>query len=185
MCAHPYFQLFVLFSGSGLISSDECWYIDFIFHPTPLYPTCLTQSVSKSISHPLILYRTVTDNGLSHISRSVVLDILVDTLLTNLYLSAFVNCQLTWIFQSSITSSSQGQSRRRKNMTEFLGDANIPCPDTLAIHGGALPSAAPGCSLAGVAAGPDNWKNRATSRISVFFGAGAGKVNSPTLSLPS
>lgn len=63
-----------------------------------------------------------------------------------------------------------GQARRRKNMTEFLGDANIPCPDTLAIH-----SAAPGGSLPGVAAGPDNWKNRATSRISVFFGAGAGK----------
>ncbi|XP_067301753.1 pleckstrin homology domain-containing family G member 5 isoform X2 [Pseudorasbora parva] len=57
------------------------------------------------------------------------------------------------------------QARRRKNITEFLGDANIPCPDTLA----------PGGSLTGVAAGPDNWKNRATSRISVFFGAAAGK----------
>ncbi|KAK7132674.1 hypothetical protein R3I93_019036 [Phoxinus phoxinus] len=71
-----------------------------------------------------------------------------------------------------------GQARRRKNITEFLGDSNIPGSDTLAIHGGALPSAAPGGSLtgvAGVAAGPDNWKNRATSRISVFFGAGAGK----------
>ncbi|KAF4096411.1 pleckstrin homology domain-containing family G member 5 isoform X1 [Onychostoma macrolepis] len=68
-----------------------------------------------------------------------------------------------------------GQARRRKNMTEFLGDANIPSPDTLAMLGGSLPSVPPGGSLSGVAAGPDNWKNRATSRISVFFGAGSGK----------
>ncbi|XP_050952408.1 pleckstrin homology domain-containing family G member 5 isoform X2 [Labeo rohita] len=68
-----------------------------------------------------------------------------------------------------------GQARRRKNMTEFLGDANIPSPDTLAMLGGSLPSVAPGGSLPGVAAGPDNWKNRATNRISVFFGAGSGK----------
>uniref|UniRef100_A0A672NRL4 Pleckstrin homology and RhoGEF domain containing G5 n=1 Tax=Sinocyclocheilus grahami TaxID=75366 RepID=A0A672NRL4_SINGR len=66
-------------------------------------------------------------------------------------------------------------ARRRKNMTEFLGDANIPSPDTLAILGGPLPGGAPGGSLPGVAAGPDNWKNRATNRISVFFGAGSGK----------
>uniref|UniRef100_A0A673HEA1 Pleckstrin homology domain-containing family G member 5-like n=1 Tax=Sinocyclocheilus rhinocerous TaxID=307959 RepID=A0A673HEA1_9TELE len=63
-------------------------------------------------------------------------------------------------------------ARRRKNMTEFLGDANIPSPDTLAMLGGSLPSVPPGGSLPGVAAGPDNWKNRATNRISVFFGAG-------------
>lgn len=62
-------------------------------------------------------------------------------------------------------------------MTEFLGDANIPSPDTLAMLGGPLPGGAPGGALPGVAAGPDNWKNRATSRISVFFGAGSGKVN--------
>ncbi|XP_067227078.1 pleckstrin homology domain-containing family G member 5 isoform X1 [Chanodichthys erythropterus] len=67
-----------------------------------------------------------------------------------------------------------GQARRRKNMTEFLGDANIPSPDTLAMHG-SLPSVAPGGSLTSVAAGSDNWKNRATCRISVFFGAGSGK----------
>ncbi|KAG1960793.1 pleckstrin homology domain-containing family G member 5 isoform X2 [Pimephales promelas] len=77
--------------------------------------------------------------------------------------------------QESVAADILGPSRRRKNMTEFLGDSNIPYSDTLAIHGGALPSAAPGGSLAGVAAGPDNWKNRATSRISVFFGAGPGK----------
>uniref|UniRef100_A0A8C1V3V8 Pleckstrin homology domain containing, family G (with RhoGef domain) member 5b n=1 Tax=Cyprinus carpio TaxID=7962 RepID=A0A8C1V3V8_CYPCA len=66
-------------------------------------------------------------------------------------------------------------ARRRKNMTEFLGDANIPSPDTLAMLGGSLPSVPPGGSLPGVAAGPDKWKNRATNRISVFFGAGSGK----------
>ncbi|KTF83785.1 hypothetical protein cypCar_00018346 [Cyprinus carpio] len=60
-------------------------------------------------------------------------------------------------------------------MTEFLGDANIPSPDTLAMLGGSLPSVPPGGSLPGVAAGPDKWKNRATNRISVFFGAGSGK----------
>uniref|UniRef100_A0A8C2D7X6 Pleckstrin homology domain containing, family G (with RhoGef domain) member 5b n=1 Tax=Cyprinus carpio TaxID=7962 RepID=A0A8C2D7X6_CYPCA len=60
-------------------------------------------------------------------------------------------------------------ARRRKNMTEFLGDANIPSPDTLAMLGGSLPSVPPGGSLPGVAAGPDKWKNRATNRISVFF----------------
>ncbi|XP_059397320.1 pleckstrin homology domain-containing family G member 5-like isoform X2 [Carassius carassius] len=65
-----------------------------------------------------------------------------------------------------------GQARRRKNMTEFLGDANIRSPDTMAMLGGPLPGGAPGGS---VATGPDNWKNRATSRISVFFGAGSGK----------
>ncbi|KAI7794463.1 putative pleckstrin homology domain-containing family G member 5-like [Triplophysa rosa] len=68
-----------------------------------------------------------------------------------------------------------GQARRRKNMTEFLGDASIPSPGTLAMLGGSLPSVAPGVPLSGVGAGPDNWKNRATSRISVFFGAGSGK----------
>ncbi|XP_056588950.1 pleckstrin homology domain-containing family G member 5 isoform X4 [Triplophysa dalaica] len=68
-----------------------------------------------------------------------------------------------------------GQARRRKNMTEFLGDASIPSPGTLSMLGGSLPSVAPGVPLSGVGAGPDNWKNRATSRISVFFGAGSGK----------
>ncbi|KAI2649510.1 Pleckstrin homology domain-containing family G member 5 [Labeo rohita] len=85
-----------------------------------------------------------------------------------------VKCQLN---DPPSLPPSQGQARRRKNMTEFLGDANIPSPDTLAMLGGSLPSVAPGGSLPGVAAGPDNWKNRATNRISVFFGAGSGKVN--------
>ncbi|XP_051515470.1 pleckstrin homology domain-containing family G member 5-like isoform X1 [Myxocyprinus asiaticus] len=68
-----------------------------------------------------------------------------------------------------------GQARRRKNMTEFLGDANIPSPDSLAMLGGSLPSVAPGGSLPGGAAGPENWKNRATNRFTVFFGATSGK----------
>ncbi|XP_030624525.1 pleckstrin homology domain-containing family G member 5 [Chanos chanos] len=62
-----------------------------------------------------------------------------------------------------------GQARRRKNMTEFLGDANIPSPDSLAQLGGSLPSITP------LTAGPDSWKNRAASRFSGFFSAGAGK----------
>ncbi|KAJ8400276.1 hypothetical protein AAFF_G00399700 [Aldrovandia affinis] len=57
-----------------------------------------------------------------------------------------------------------GQARRRKNMTEFLGDSNIPSPDSLAQLGGSLP---------GVGTGPDSWKNRAASRFSGFFSSGA------------
>uniref|UniRef100_A0A4W5QU66 Pleckstrin homology and RhoGEF domain containing G5 n=1 Tax=Hucho hucho TaxID=62062 RepID=A0A4W5QU66_9TELE len=56
-------------------------------------------------------------------------------------------------------------ARRRKNMTEFLGDASIPSPDSLTALSGSLPS---------VGAGPDSWKNRAASRFSVFFSSNAG-----------
>ncbi|XP_054641311.1 pleckstrin homology domain-containing family G member 5 isoform X2 [Dunckerocampus dactyliophorus] len=55
-----------------------------------------------------------------------------------------------------------GQSRRRKNMTEFLGETNIPSPDTLGQMSGSLPGA-----------GPDSWKNRAASRFSGFFSSNA------------
>uniref|UniRef100_A0A3B5B012 Pleckstrin homology and RhoGEF domain containing G5 n=1 Tax=Stegastes partitus TaxID=144197 RepID=A0A3B5B012_9TELE len=58
-----------------------------------------------------------------------------------------------------------GQARRRKNMTEFLGETNIPTPDALGQIGGSLPS---------VGAGPDSWKNRAASRFSGFFSSSAG-----------
>ncbi|KAI1890693.1 hypothetical protein AGOR_G00156270 [Albula goreensis] len=57
-----------------------------------------------------------------------------------------------------------GQARRRKNMTEFLGDSSIPSPDSLGQLGGSLPSVGPG---------PDSWKNRAASRFSGFFSSGA------------
>ncbi|KAG7477694.1 hypothetical protein MATL_G00072380 [Megalops atlanticus] len=60
--------------------------------------------------------------------------------------------------------ASMGQARRRKNMTEFLGDSSIPSPDSVAQLGGSLPS---------VGSGPDNWKNRAASRFSGFFSSGA------------
>ncbi|MBN3317177.1 PKHG5 protein, partial [Atractosteus spatula] len=87
--------------------------------------------------------------------------------------------RLHWLFQEILQSfvpvlicSSflppplpQGQARRRKNMTEFLGDANIPSPDSLSQLGGSLPS---------VGSGPDNWKNRAASRFSGFFSSSAG-----------
>ncbi|KAL1020592.1 hypothetical protein UPYG_G00002150 [Umbra pygmaea] len=56
-----------------------------------------------------------------------------------------------------------GQARRRKNITEFLGDASIPSPDSLAALSGSLP---------GVGPGPDSWKNRAASRFSGFFSSG-------------
>ncbi|KAM6925579.1 pleckstrin homology domain-containing family G member 5 [Xenentodon cancila] len=53
-----------------------------------------------------------------------------------------------------------GQARRRKNITEFLGETNIPTPDSLGQMSGSLPT---------VGAGPDSWKNRAASRFSVLF----------------
>ncbi|KAM4737709.1 pleckstrin homology domain-containing family G member 5 isoform 2-T2 [Anableps anableps] len=58
-----------------------------------------------------------------------------------------------------------GQARRRKNMTEFLGETNIPTQDALGQLGGSLPA---------VGAGPDSWKNRAASRFSGLFGSNAG-----------
>ncbi|XP_076860550.1 pleckstrin homology domain-containing family G member 5 isoform X4 [Brachyhypopomus gauderio] len=54
---------------------------------------------------------------------------------------------------------SLGQGRRRKNMTEFLGDASIPATDSAS---GSLPNSA---------TGTERWKNRAASRISVLFGS--------------
>uniref|UniRef100_UPI0037E988B2 pleckstrin homology domain-containing family G member 5 isoform X3 n=1 Tax=Semicossyphus pulcher TaxID=241346 RepID=UPI0037E988B2 len=57
-----------------------------------------------------------------------------------------------------------GQARRRKNMTEFLGETNIPTPDSLGQIGGSLP---------GIGAGPESWKNRAASRFSGFFSSNA------------
>ncbi|XP_034392352.1 pleckstrin homology domain-containing family G member 5 isoform X2 [Cyclopterus lumpus] len=56
-----------------------------------------------------------------------------------------------------------GQARRRKNMTEFLGETNIPTPDALVQPGGSLPGI-----------GADSWKNRAASRFSGFFSSNAG-----------
>ncbi|XP_032564573.1 pleckstrin homology domain-containing family G member 5 isoform X3 [Chiroxiphia lanceolata] len=59
------------------------------------------------------------------------------------------------------TPGMQALSRRRKNMTEFLGDTSIPSPE-LALHiGSPLPTN-----------GTDTWKNRAASRFSGFFGSG-------------
>ncbi|KAM7139133.1 pleckstrin homology domain-containing family G member 5 isoform 1-T1 [Macrochelys suwanniensis] len=53
--------------------------------------------------------------------------------------------------------------RKRKNMTEFLGDSSIPGQDPLQHFSCSLPSN-----------GIDTWKNRAASRFSGFFGSGAG-----------
>ncbi|NXM68546.1 PKHG5 protein, partial [Serilophus lunatus] len=51
--------------------------------------------------------------------------------------------------------------RRRKNMTEFLGDTNIPSPEVAPYIGSSLPTN-----------GTDTWKNRAASRFSGFFSSG-------------
>ncbi|NWX94222.1 PKHG5 protein, partial [Nothoprocta pentlandii] len=59
----------------------------------------------------------------------------------------------------------QAPGRRRKNMTEFLGDASIPEPLPLGSS-----------SAAGAVAGGDTWKNRAASRFSGLFGSGAGTL---------
>ncbi|NWX33230.1 PKHG5 protein, partial [Notiomystis cincta] len=59
-------------------------------------------------------------------------------------------------------TESLAPGRRRKNITEFLGDASIPSPEP-ALHGSSsLPTN-----------GTDTWKNRAASRFSGFFGSGA------------
>ncbi|XP_028849709.1 pleckstrin homology domain-containing family G member 5-like isoform X3 [Denticeps clupeoides] len=65
------------------------------------------------------------------------------------------------------TADLLGQIRRRKNMTEFLGDANIPSPDSLSQLGPAFPALAPG---------PETWKNKAAIRISGIFGAGTSYI---------
>lgn len=96
-------------------------------------------------------------------------------------LSLFMVTSCKPAFNSSLSWFLQGQARRRKNMTEFLGDASIPSPDSLTALSGSLPS---------VGAGPDSWKNRAASRFSGFFspntGAGAfGKVRGKAWSGPS
>lgn len=54
--------------------------------------------------------------------------------------------------------------RRRKNMSEFLGEASIP---------GQEPPTPSSCSLpSGSSGGNDSWKNRAASRFSGFFSSG-------------
>ncbi|KAF7696122.1 pleckstrin homology domain-containing family G member 5 isoform X5 [Silurus meridionalis] len=63
--------------------------------------------------------------------------------------------------QESVDILGQSQARRRKNMTEFLGDANIPSPDSLAQLGGSLPTI--------TSSGYDKHKNRSASRFSGFF----------------
>ncbi|XP_015446905.1 pleckstrin homology domain-containing family G member 5 isoform X2 [Pteropus alecto] len=54
--------------------------------------------------------------------------------------------------------------RRRKNMSEFLGETSIP---------GQEPPTSSSCSLPGSSSGSsDSWKNRAASRFSGFFSSG-------------
>ncbi|XP_041701601.1 pleckstrin homology domain-containing family G member 5 isoform X4 [Coregonus clupeaformis] len=81
-------------------------------------------------------------------------------------LQSLTNRRIRMVFQIfDMPLALMGQARRRKNMTEFLGDASIPSPDSLAGLSGSLP---------GVGPGPDSWKNRAASRFSGFFSSNAG-----------
>ncbi|KAF6345363.1 pleckstrin homology and RhoGEF domain containing G5 [Rhinolophus ferrumequinum] len=54
--------------------------------------------------------------------------------------------------------------RRRKNMSEFLGEASIPGQEAPTPSSCSLPSSSSG--------GGDSWKNRAASRFSGFFSSG-------------
>ncbi|XP_059343467.1 pleckstrin homology domain-containing family G member 5 isoform X2 [Ammospiza nelsoni] len=58
-------------------------------------------------------------------------------------------------------SDSAAPGRRRKNITEFLGDSSIPSPEPALHSSSSLPTN-----------GTDTWKNRAASRFSGFFGSG-------------
>nr|XP_021328163.1 pleckstrin homology domain-containing family G member 5 isoform X7 [Danio rerio] len=58
-----------------------------------------------------------------------------------------------------------GQTRRRKNMPEFLGDSSISNQDSLSQLSGSLP---------GSITGPDRWRNRAASRFSGLFSSNSG-----------
>uniref|UniRef100_A0A9J7X6B7 Pleckstrin homology domain containing, family G (with RhoGef domain) member 5a n=1 Tax=Cyprinus carpio carpio TaxID=630221 RepID=A0A9J7X6B7_CYPCA len=58
-----------------------------------------------------------------------------------------------------------GQTRRRKNMPEFLGDASAASQDSVSQLSGSLP---------GSATGTDRWRNRAASRFSGLFSSNSG-----------
>ncbi|NXY05010.1 PKHG5 protein, partial [Pteruthius melanotis] len=58
-------------------------------------------------------------------------------------------------------TESMAPGRRRKNITEFLGDTSIPSPEAALHSSSSLPTN-----------GTDTWKNRAASRFSGFFGSG-------------
>lgn len=58
----------------------------------------------------------------------------------------------------------QAPGRRRKNMSEFLGETSIPGQEASTPSSCSLPSGSSG--------GSDSWKNRAASRFSGFFSSG-------------
>uniref|UniRef100_A0A8B9K767 Pleckstrin homology domain containing, family G (with RhoGef domain) member 5a n=1 Tax=Astyanax mexicanus TaxID=7994 RepID=A0A8B9K767_ASTMX len=58
-----------------------------------------------------------------------------------------------------------GQSRRGKNIPEFLGENAVPASDSASQLSGSLPNSG---------TGTDRWKNRAVSRFSVLFSSGLG-----------
>lgn len=63
----------------------------------------------------------------------------------------------------------QAPGRRRKNMSEFLGEVSIPGQEPPTPSSCSLPS---GSSGGPSSTGGDSWKNRAASRFSGFFSSG-------------
>uniref|UniRef100_A0A8C0CF97 Pleckstrin homology and RhoGEF domain containing G5 n=2 Tax=Balaenoptera musculus TaxID=9771 RepID=A0A8C0CF97_BALMU len=61
--------------------------------------------------------------------------------------------------------------RRRKNMSEFLGEASVPGQEPPAPSSCSLPSGSSSGSSSS-SGGSDSWKNRAASRFSGFFSSG-------------
>uniref|UniRef100_A0A8B9XN38 Pleckstrin homology and RhoGEF domain containing G5 n=1 Tax=Bos mutus grunniens TaxID=30521 RepID=A0A8B9XN38_BOSMU len=61
--------------------------------------------------------------------------------------------------------------RRRKNMSEFLGEASIPGQEPPTPSSCSLPSSSSSGSSSS-SSGSDSWKNRAASRFSGFFSSG-------------
>ena len=62
--------------------------------------------------------------------------------------------------------SGQAPGRRRKNMSEFLGEAGIPGHEPPAPSSCSLPVGSSGGTSSGI---NESWKNRAASRFSGFF----------------
>ncbi|KAM9110809.1 pleckstrin homology domain-containing family G member 5 isoform 5-T5 [Megaptera novaeangliae] len=62
--------------------------------------------------------------------------------------------------------------RRRKNMSEFLGEASVPGQEPPAPSSCSLPSGSSSGSSSSSSGGSDSWKNRAASRFSGFFSSG-------------
>lgn len=82
---------------------------------------------------------------------------------------------------TSLFLPGQAPGRRRKNMSEFLGEASIPGQEPPAPSSCSLPVGSSGGTSSG---SNESWKNRAASRFSGFFSSSPstsafGRVCSP------